>query len=105
MSATEKSSRPEADARYRVRSVERALDVLDALAEADSLGLRLAELARRLDTSKSTVLAVLRTLTARGYVAELGEGRGRRYRLGLTLARLGDQALGRSTCSTWRCHR
>ena len=68
--------------------------MLDALAEADSHGLRLAELARRLDASKSTMLAVLRTLTARGVVAELGEGRGRRYRLGLTLARLGDQALG-----------
>ena len=78
----------------RVRSVERALDVLETLAEADSVGLRLAELSRRLDTSKSTVLAVLRTLTARGYVAELGEGRERRYKLGLTLARLGDQALG-----------
>lgn len=94
MSATEKSSRTEADERYRVRSIERALDVLDALAEADAGGLRLAELARGLDTSKSTVLAVLRTLTARGFVAELGEGRGRRYRLGLTLARLGHQALG-----------
>jgi IclR family acetate operon transcriptional repressor len=94
VSATEKSSRLETDDRYRVRSVERALDVLDALAEADAGGLRLAELARRLDTSKSTVLAVLRTLTSRGFVAELGEGRGRRYRLGLTLARLGDQALG-----------
>ena len=94
MSATEKSSRPEGDERYRVRSVERALDALEALAEAESVGLRLAELSRRLDTSKSTVLAVLRTLTARGYVAELGEGRGRRYKLGLTLARLGDQALG-----------
>ena len=90
----EKSSGPEGDERYRVRSVERALDVLETLAEADSVGLRLAELSRRLDTSKSTVLAVLRTLTARGYVAELGEGRERRYRLGLTLARLGDQALG-----------
>lgn len=94
MSATEKSSRPELDERYRVRSIERALDVLDALAEADAAGLRLAELARLLDTSKSTVLAVLRTLTARGFVAELGEGRGRRYRLGLALARLGHQALG-----------
>jgi len=94
VSATEKSSRPEGDERYRVRSVERALDALEALAEADSVGLRLAELSRRLDTSKSTVLALLRTLTARGYVAELGEGRGRRYKLGLTLARLGDQALG-----------
>jgi IclR family acetate operon transcriptional repressor len=95
VSATEKSSRrPDADDRYRVRSVERALDVLEVLGEADSNGVRLAELARRLDTSKSTVLAVLRTLTARGFVAELGEGRARRYRLGLALARLGDQVLG-----------
>ena len=54
MSATEKSSRPEGDERYRVRSVERALDVLETL----------------------------------------GEGRARHYKLGLTLARLGDQALG-----------
>ena len=80
--------------RYRVRSIERALDVLDALGDSDGQGLRLSELARRLGTSKSTVLAVLRTLTARGYVAEVGEGRARRYRLGLTLARLGDQVLG-----------
>jgi IclR family transcriptional regulator, acetate operon repressor len=94
VSAAEKSSRPEADERYRVRSVERALDVLEALGEAAADGLRLAELSRRLDTSKSTVLAALRTLTARGFVAELGEGRSRRYRLGLTLARLGDQVLG-----------
>jgi IclR family acetate operon transcriptional repressor len=94
VSATEKSSRTGLDDRYRVRSVERALAVLEVLGEADSHGLRLSELARRLDASKSTVLALLRTLTARGFVAELGEGRGRRYRLGLTLARLGDQVLG-----------
>ena len=93
MSATEKSSSPAGDARYRIRSVERALGVLEVLAEADSNGLRLAQLAERLDSSKSTVLAVLRTLTAWGYVTELGEGRSRRYRLGLTLARLGDQVL------------
>ncbi|MCP9484462.1 MAG: IclR family transcriptional regulator [Gaiellaceae bacterium MAG52_C11] len=90
----EKSSSTDGHERYRVRSVERALDVLEVLAETDSHGLRLSELARLLDTSKSTVLAVLRTLTARGFVAELGEGRARRYRLGLTLARLGDQVLG-----------
>jgi IclR family transcriptional regulator, acetate operon repressor len=93
VSAAEKSSRAADDGRYRVRSVERALDVLELLAESDSYGLRLSELARRLDTSKSTVLALLRTLSARGFVAELGDGRGRRYRLGLTLARLGDQVL------------
>ena len=64
MSATAKSSRNESDGRYRVRSVERALAVLEVLGEADSHGLRLSELARRLGTSKSTVLALLRTLTA-----------------------------------------
>ena len=65
MSATEKSSSAEGDERYRVRSVERALDVLETLAEADSVGLRLAELSRRLDTSKSTVLAVLLDVSSR----------------------------------------
>lgn len=79
--------------RYRVRSVERALDILELLAEAGEDGMRLAELARRLETSKSTALALLRTLTGRGFVAELGTGRGRRYGLGFSLARLGDQVL------------
>lgn len=93
MSATEKSTDRGVEARYRLRGVERALDVLEALAETGSEGIGLAELARRLETSKSTLLAVLRTLTARGFVAEVGDGRGRRYRLGLALARLGDQVL------------
>ena len=51
MNATEMSSRPEGDERYRVRIVERALDALEVLAEADSNGLRLSELAARLDTA------------------------------------------------------
>jgi IclR family acetate operon transcriptional repressor len=79
--------------RYRVRSVERALDVIDVLSGAGAEGMRLAELARSLETSKSTMLALLRTLGTRGYVAEVGSGRARRYRLGLTLARLGDEVL------------
>ena len=93
MSATEKSNGRHVEARYRLRGVERALDVLDALAETGPEGIGLAELARRLQTSKSTLLAVLRTLTARGFVAEVGNGRGRTYRLGLALARLGDRVL------------
>lgn len=97
MSAREKSSEdtepPDAERRYRVRSVERALDVLELLAAAGADGLRLAELARELGTSKSTVLALLRTLSARGFVVEIGSGRTRRYGLGLALARLGDQVL------------
>jgi IclR family transcriptional regulator, acetate operon repressor len=79
--------------RYRVRSVERALDTLETLAPAGREGMTLAGVARELDTSKSTALALLRTLTARGFVAEVGAGRARRYRLGLALARLGDEVL------------
>ena len=93
MSAAEKSNGRAVEARYRLRSVERALDVLEALAETGPEGIGLAQLARRLETSKSTLLAVLRTLAARGFVAEVGNGRGRSYRLGLALARLGDRVL------------
>ncbi len=94
MSAPEKSREAtDGDERYRVRSVERALELLDALAEADADGLGLAEIARALGISKSTALALLRTLSARGFVAEIGDGRARRYGLGLSLARLGDRVL------------
>ena len=81
------------DERYRVRSVERALDVLDVLVDAGQAGLRLTELAQQLEISKSTALALLRTLVSRGFVAEIGSGRVRRYTLGLALARLGDLVL------------
>lgn len=83
----------ELDERYRVRSVERALDVLDVLVEAGRSGIRLTELAQRLEISKSTALALVRTLVSRGFVAEVGSGRMRRYALGLALARLGDLVL------------
>ena len=83
----------ELDERYRVRSVERALDVLEMLVDAGQPGIRLTELAQRLGISKSTALALLRTLVSRGFVAEVGAGRARRYTLGLALARLGDLAL------------
>ena len=82
-----------AERRYRVQSVERALDTLEALVPAGREGLPLVTIARELQISKSTALALLKTLTGRGFVAEVGTGRFRRYRLGLTLARLGDEVL------------
>jgi IclR family transcriptional regulator, acetate operon repressor len=81
------------DRRYRVKSVVRALDTLEALVPAGREGLPLAGIARELGTSKSTALALLKTLTSRGFVAEVGTGRSRRYRLGLALARLGDEVM------------
>jgi IclR family transcriptional regulator, acetate operon repressor len=82
--------------RYRVQSVDRALTMLEALAEAGAGGLTLAEAGRRLGTSKSTALSLLRTLAGRGFVTLLDEGEGPRYRLGLALARLGDQVVAQT---------
>jgi len=80
------------DPRYRLQSVDRALDALEALAAAGQGGLTLTELTGALSVSKSTAFALLYTLTARGYVAESGDRRSRTYRLGMALAKLGDAA-------------
>lgn len=77
---------------YRVKSVERALDLLEALAATND-GMTVSDLARRLGASKSAVFALLQTLLARRIVADSGSGSTRRYRLGLGLARLGDRAM------------
>ena len=76
--------------RYRVRSVERAFVLLEALAEAGPEGTTLSDLGRTLGVSKSTAYAILQTLLSGGFVADAGAGMSRRYRLGMALARLGD---------------
>jgi IclR family acetate operon transcriptional repressor len=78
--------------RSRLRSVERALDALELLAAAGQGGMTLTELAGRLAVAKSSAFALLHTLAARGYAAESGPRLDRRYRLGITLAKLGDAA-------------
>jgi IclR family transcriptional regulator, acetate operon repressor len=78
--------------RYTVRSVARAVRILQIVAEASADGLTLSDLARELGTSKSSTLALARTLTAFGL---LRDGRpGPRYTLGTGLIRLGDIARG-----------
>lgn len=78
------------EARYRVQSVERALTLLETLADAPDDGMTLTELGRVLGVSKSTAYSILQTMRARGFVADSGSGMQRRYRLGMALARLGD---------------
>jgi IclR family acetate operon transcriptional repressor len=78
------------DDRYRVQSVERALELLGTLADAGPDGMTLSDLGRSLEVSKSSAYAILQTMLARGFVADSGEGMSRRYRLGMALARLGD---------------
>jgi IclR family transcriptional regulator, acetate operon repressor len=78
----------EADGRYTVRSVARALTLVDLVAASSPEGLSLTELARSLGTSKSAALALVRTLEAFGYVHSTRPGP--RYTLGTGLIRLGD---------------
>jgi IclR family transcriptional regulator, acetate operon repressor len=79
--------------RYRVQSLGRALDLLELVAGRGKDGARLTELAGALGLSKAATFAILQTLLAHGFVAD-STGGSRRYRLGLSLARLGDLAVG-----------
>ena len=76
--------------RYRVQSVERAFQLLEALAAAGPEGSTLTDLAKSISVSKSTAYAILQTMLGGGFVADIGVGLTRRYRLGMALARLGD---------------
>jgi IclR family transcriptional regulator, acetate operon repressor len=78
--------------RYTVRSVARAMRLVQIVADGPAEGLPLSELARSLGTSKSTTLSLARTLTAFGMLRD-GQP-GPRYSLGTGLIRLGDIARG-----------
>jgi len=74
-----------ADRGDTVTAVSRALGIMDAFGMADS-HLALAELARRTDLPKPTVLRLARTLSLSGYLVALEGGA---WRLGPAAARLG----------------
>lgn len=79
--------------RYWVKSVGRAIDIMELLAqESENGGLSVTEIGSRLKLSKSAVFATLYTLTARELVRDTGIGMSRRYSLGMGLARLGAEA-------------
>ncbi len=78
--------------RYTVRSVARAMRLVQIVAGGPAEGLPLSELAKALGTSKSTTLSLARTLTAFGMLRD-GQP-GPRYTLGTGLIRLGDIARG-----------
>jgi len=74
--------------RYTVQSVARALRLVEIVAGGPPGGLSLSELSRTLGTSKSSTLALARTLVAFGYLRDAHPGPG--YTLGTGLIRLGD---------------
>ncbi|MDZ5811553.1 IclR family transcriptional regulator [Halorubrum sp. AD140] len=71
-------------------SVSRSLDVIDELVREERLGV--TELASRLDLSKSTVHAYLKTLEQAGYVVRAGN----KYRLAYALSLLGESVRNQS---------
>ena len=76
--------------RYTVRSVARALRLVDIVAGGPPEGQSLSDMARALGTSKSTTLALARTLAGFGYLRDTRPGP--RYTLGTALIRMGDIA-------------
>lgn len=74
---------------YTVRSVDRALRLVDLVAGGPEQGMSLSEISRALGMSKSSVLATARTLLAQDYLRVVEPSS--RYKLGMALIRLGDQ--------------
>ncbi len=81
--------------RYNVRSVQRALLLLDLVATGPPEGTSLTALAEALSISKSTALATARTLVGHGVLRAVDPGP--RYKLGTTLIRYGEMAAQQSS--------
>lgn len=79
---------PDVVDRYTVRSVARAMKLIELVANGPQEGLQLSDLARNLKASKSTTLALARTLTKAGMLRDARPGP--KYCLGTALIRLGD---------------
>lgn len=75
---------------YRIAAIDRALSVMEALAEQPDQGV--TEIAARLGMTKSIVFRILQTLEARGFVDR--EPERALYSLGFRLAVLGERAGG-----------
>lgn len=92
MNRISKPKRPvAANGAARHRATDRVIDILE-LAAASPDGLPLKDFSLRVETPKSSLLPLLRTLSARGYLAQ---GRGGAYRLGPRALELAVRAPGR----------
>jgi IclR family acetate operon transcriptional repressor len=82
----------EPNGRYALRSVGRALHVLQALGQGPGADMGVGEIAEAIGVSRSTAFTLLQTLVEHGFVSDIRIGGARRYRLGLALVDLGDRA-------------
>ncbi len=80
-------------AKVRIRSAERALELMEVLARsADPLAL--SEISRRMEVSPGTGHHLLATLTRRGYVQQ--DSLSRRYRVGMRMVQLAATVLAQA---------
>jgi IclR family acetate operon transcriptional repressor len=78
---------------YSIAVLDRALDLLEALAEAPAdAPLGVSEVARRAGVTKSAAFRILANLERRGYVSK--DAVSARYTLGTRLVYLGERSLG-----------
>ena len=84
------SDQTDADRAPSVPALDRALTVLECLAQSRK-GFSVSELSRRLTLPKSSVHLIVRTFERRGYLLKAPSGG--RYRFGLKLMSLGHLAL------------
>lgn len=76
---------------YVMQSVDRALSILQLLAEGSSEGLTLTEISRGLELNQSTCHHLLSTLRVRRFVSQ--DEKTRRYRLGIKAVEIGQAAV------------
>lgn len=81
------------DDKSLLRSVGRALDILQALGAGSREGMSVGDIAEAIGVSRSTAFTLLQTMVARGFVADMRIGGARLYRPGLALVHLGDCAV------------
>ncbi|MBT3358595.1 MAG: IclR family transcriptional regulator [Rhodospirillales bacterium] len=73
--------------RYTINSIIRAKNILQLLAQ-EVTGLRIGELAKRLDLDRTTVFRVVVTLEQCGFIERIGESKS--YKLGVGLFEIGS---------------
>ena len=78
----------ESEGQPGVRSVARALHVLEIIAQARRTGISLVDIAETLGASRSSVWVLMQTLVRADAVAVVGPHYGRRYVIGTAIARL-----------------
>lgn len=85
-------SSPSVDPDRLAGSLERSLAILHVLAEAEAESVATADLVAQQGVHRTTIVRLLRTLEAAGFVARAGSGR---WALGPSLIALGARALGK----------